>query len=93
MGYSRNVCVTVQSKNFRSVRQRQVIYVIDINIQISSDGNFIILVEFESGTEKYVTEPDVCEGCQETFVVVIGDSSAVLNLAQHVADGGPGDTL
>lgn len=43
-------------------------------------GNGVALVKAELFAEGVLTEPDTCEGVEETFVEVISHSAAVLDL-------------
>ena len=44
------------------------------------------LVKAEVALEDGITEPDFTECVEETFVVVVSNSSAVLDLTKHVAN-------
>ena len=51
------------------------------------------LVELEIVNKEALAEPDFRVGVEESLVVVVGHSSAILNLSNHVTDRGPRYTL
>ena len=59
-------------------------------MEIEQDG---YLVEAEVALEYGVAEPDFTEGVEEPFIVVVGNSSSVLDLTEHVANTRPNHAL
>lgn len=55
--------------------------------------NIVSLVKTEIWCKHIFTEPNLSKCVQQSLIVVISDSAPILNLADHVADGGPGDAL
>ena len=45
--------------------------------------------ELEGGSEHVVTEPNFTECVEQTFVVVVRHSAAILDLPEHVAHAAP----
>ena len=61
-----------------------------IYVEKEQDG---YLVEAEVALEYGVAEPDFTEGVEELFIVVVGHSSSVLDLTEHVANTRPNHAL
>ena len=51
------------------------------------------LVEAEVALEYGVAEPDFTEGVEEPFVIIVGNTSSVLDLTEHVANTRPNHAL
>ena len=51
------------------------------------------LVEAEVALEDGITEPDFTEGVEESLIVIVSNSSSVLNLTKHVANTRPHHAL
>ena len=43
----------------------------------------VAIVELEPSDQELVVEPDIGEGVEQTFVKVVSDSTAILDLSQH----------
>ena len=52
-------------------------------------GDDVALVEAERRLEHLLAEPDFAERVQQTFVEVVCDTAAILDLAEHVTDADP----
>ena len=83
----------MQSEQLRRVHIGQTADVLEVLRQGAARRHAVLLVEGEVGPHQPLGEPHVGEGDQEALVEVVGDATAVLNLAEHVADGGPRDAL
>lgn len=69
------------------------LYIMKIVIHCAAFWNIISLVKAEIWSKHIFTEPNLGKCVQQSLIVVISDSASILNLAYHVADGGPGDAL
>lgn len=67
--------------------------VLVVMLQACAPGNAVALVEKEIRAEHVLVEPHLGKRVQEAFVVVIGHSTSILDLADHVPHGVPGHAL
>jgi len=83
----------MQAKYLGGVVGRQTVDIIDEALKTLRARHLVALVELEGVREQWLAEPHRGEGGQESFVKVIGNPAAVLNLANHIDQGLPGDPL
>lgn len=79
----------MQAKHLRRIVGRQTVDVIDEALEVLRTGHLVALVELEGVGEQLLAEPHRGEGGQQAFVEVVGDTTAVLHLANHVDQGLP----
>lgn len=67
--------------------------IMKIVIHCAAFWNIVSLVKAEIWSKHIFAEPNLSKCVQQSLIIVISDSASILNLAYHVADGGPGDAL
>ena len=83
----------MQSKDFRRVGGRKAVDVLMELKDLITLGNTVAFVENKVWLEHKVSKPDSTECIQQTLVIVVCDTSTILDLSKHVVNSNPSDTL
>ena len=74
----------MQTKYLGRIIGWQTIDVINKRIKIFRIGHLVALVKLKGAGQESFAKPNGSEGGQQTFVTLIGDTTAILHLAKHI---------
>lgn len=91
--FLRDVGVGVQTEAFGGVPEGQGVYVGAVLLQVLALGDFVASVELETVGKHGFTEPHSTVRVQKSLIIVVCDTSSVLDFSSHVSDCVPRNTL
>lgn len=91
--YPRDVCIRVQAEHLRGVCICQAVDMLVEFSDLGAFGNDVPLVEDKLLLEHGLSKPDFAERVQQSLVIVISDSTTILDLAKHISNTSPVDAL